>query len=35
MSKGRVLTKNKWGHCARYWRRYKLSAPLDFKGNPI
>lgn len=20
MSKGRVLTKKKWGHCARYWR---------------
>lgn len=23
MSKGRVLTKKKWGHCARYWRKYK------------
>lgn len=23
MSKGGVLTKKKWGHCARYWRKYK------------
>lgn len=29
MSKGRVLTKKKWGHCARYWRKYKYGILLS------
>lgn len=31
MSKGRVLTKKKWGHCARYWRRYKYRTKFPRK----
>ena len=33
MSKGRVLTKKKWGHCARYRIKFPRGKLNSFEGT--